>query len=297
MSTRRRSALAVILLAVLAGGCGQQSSQRPAVAGYVKQVNAIEASLATPLASVASAGNAFSQEQRTSGGNADSPKQGSAGILTLGPSPEQTLQKALVQIRALKTRLAAISTPASAEHLRVLLLALIDDQAAMTRQVAELVAFLPRYNAALRSLGPATKQLETVLSQRSAYGAAAVSAVFASKATALRRFQATTSAMLVQLHQLQPPTVSQPGFKAQEAALQGMGASAGRLAAALASGATSNVGPVLTQFDRAAASTNTVAVQKAEIAAAHAYDARVSALDALSQKVALERLRLSNTLN
>jgi len=296
VSTRRRSALAVILLALLAGGCGQQSTQRPAVAGYVKQVNAIEASLATPLASVASAGNAFSQEQRSSDGNTPSPKQRSAGILTLGPSPEQTLQKALVKIGALRTRLAAISTPLPAEHLRALLLELIDDQAAMTRQVAELVAFLPRYSVALRSLAPATKQLETVLSQRSANGAAAVSTAFASKAAALRRFQATTSAMVVQLRRLRPPTVSKPGFKAQVIALQGMGASAGRLAAALASGATSSVGPVLTQFDRAAASTNTVAVQKAEIAAAHAYDARVAALDALSRKVELERLRLSNGL-
>ena len=179
----------------------------------------------------------------------------------------------------------------------MLLLELIDDQAAMTRQVAELVAFLPRYTAALRSLGPATKQLETVLSQRSAYGAAAVSAVFASKAAALRRFQATTGALVVQLRRLRPPAVSQPGYKAQVAALQAMGTSAGRLAAMLASGSPSNVGPVLTQFDRAAASTNSVAVQKAEIAAARAYDSRVSALDALSQKVALERLRLSNTLN
>jgi hypothetical protein len=75
-----------------------------------------------------------------------------------------------------------------------------------------------------------------------------------------------------------------------------MGTSAGRLAAMLASGAPSNVGPVLTEFDRAAGKGQTVGVQRAEIAAARAYDSRVSALNALSQKVTLERLRLSNTL-
>ena len=91
--------------------------------------------------------------------------------------------------------------------------------------------------------------------------------------------------------------MSRPGYTAQLTALQGMGASAGRLAAALAPGATSNVAPVLAQFDRAAATADTIAVQKAEIAAARAYNARVSALDALSRKVALERLRLSNTLH
>lgn len=298
MSTRLRLGLAVVLLALLAGGCGQQqSSQRPAVADYVKQVNTIEAALARPFASVASAGNEFSQEQRSSGGNAASGKQPSAGILTLGPSPEQTLQKAWIEIRALRTRLAAVRTPATAERLRALLLELIDGQAAMTRQVAELVAFLPRYSAALGPLGPAIRRLEAVLSQRTAYGAAAVSAVFASKAAALRRFQATTGAILVQLRRLRPPPVSQPGYKSQVIALREMGTSAGRLAAALASGTASNVGPVLAQFDRAAASTETLAVQKAEIAAARAYDARVSALNALSQKIALERLRLSNDLH
>jgi hypothetical protein len=52
----------------------------------------------------------------------------------------------------------------------------------------------------------------------------------------------------------------------------------------------------LNEFDRAAGKGQTVGVQRAEIAAARAYDSRVSALNALSQKVTLERLRLSNTL-
>lgn len=296
MNARAGSALAVILLALLAGGCGQQqTSQRPAVADYVKQVNGIEAALAAPLASVTSAGNQFSQNQRA-GGSVLSQRPAGKSILTLGPSPERTLQKAWIEIRALRTRLAAVRTPPSAERLRTLLLELIDGQAAMTHQIAELVAFLPGYTAALGPLAPAIRRLETALNQRTAYGAAAVNAVFASKAAALRGFQATTGSMLVQLHRLRPPPVSQPGYKAQVSALKEMGSSAGRLAAALASGGTSNVGPVLAEFDRAAANTDTVAVQKAEIAAARAYDSRVAALDTLSQKVALERLQLSNSL-
>jgi hypothetical protein len=75
-----------------------------------------------------------------------------------------------------------------------------------------------------------------------------------------------------------------------------MNVSAGRLAAVLASGTLSNVQTLLVQFDRAAARSSTVAVQRAEIAAVRAYDSRSAALDNLSQKVALERLRLSNTL-
>lgn len=291
----RRSPVVVILLALVAGGCGQQSSQRPRVAQYVKQVNTIEAALAAPLASVTSAGNAFSKQER-SGGYVLSQRPAGKSILVLSPSPEQTLQRASIRIRALRARLAAIRAPAAAEHLRVLLLELTDRETAITRDVAELVAFLPRYTAVLDSLGPATRQLETALSRRTAYGAAAVTAVYAGKAAALRRFQAKTRALLLQLHGLRPPPVSRPAYLAEVAALRGMGASAGRLAAMLASGAPSNVGPVLTQFDRAAGSGQTVAVQRAEIAAARAYNSSISALDALSRKVTLERLRLSTTL-
>ena len=71
-------------------------------------------------------------------------------------------------------------------------LELIDGQAATTRELAELLAFLPRYNAALATLGPATKRLEIALLQKTAYGAAAVSAVDAAQAGALRRIEAET---------------------------------------------------------------------------------------------------------
>jgi hypothetical protein len=280
------AALAAVLVAAIAGGCGQQSSQRPAVARYVTQVSTIESGLATPLGAVTESGSLFSQQQAAAGDQ----------IHTASAPPEQTLRTAYSQIRELGARLAAIRTPPAAEHLRALLLELIDGQAAMTRQVAELVAFLPRYNAVLASLGPETKQLEAVLSQQSAYGAAAVSAVYAAKAAALRRFQAETGAAVSRLRRLRPPAVSRPGYSAQLASLQGMSTSAGRLAAALATGAPTGIGPLLAQFDRAAARGNSEAVQKAEIAAARAYDSSSGALDALSQKVELERLRLADTL-
>jgi len=280
--------LAAVLVATMVGGCGQQSTQRAAVAGYVKQVNSIESALAAPLREVTDAGSQFSTEQRPS-------EKSIFRIFSL--SPEQALQKAWLQIRVLRARLAAIRTPTAAEHLRALLLELIDSESAMTREVAELVAFLPGYNAALGALGPAEKQLEVVLSQQSAYGPAAVSAVYAAKAAALRQFHTETDAMLAQLRRLRPPAVSKPGYNAQLASLRGMSAGAGRLATALAAGALTGIGPVMAQFDRAAATSNTVAVRRAEITAARAYDSRSATLDVLSQKVALERLRLSNTLH
>jgi hypothetical protein len=290
VSARGGLKLAAVLVATLVAACGgQQSSQRPAVAGYVKQVNAIEAALAAPLGDVTSGGAEFSREER--------PAVKGAPIQALPQTPpEQTLQRALTQIESLRARLAATTAPPAAAQLRALLLQLVDGQAAMTRELAQVVAFLPQYNAALASLGPAIRRLELALSQRSAYGAAAVQAVYLDKAAALRRFQGKTGSVLHELRRLRPPAVSRPGYAAQLASLRGMSVSAGRLAGVLASGTLSNVQTLLVQFDRAAARSSTVAVQKAEIAAIRAYDSRSAALDHLSQKVALARLGLSNTL-
>ena len=135
-----------------------------------------------------------------------------------------------------------------------------------------------------------------MLSRRSAAGAPAVAGVYATKAAALRNFQATVDAILARLRKLRPPPVSKPGYVAQLVSLGGMGNSAGRLAAALAHGAPSNVQPVIAQFDNAATSTHAVAVQRAEIAAARAYNSRSAALAGLSREVALERARLANAL-
>ncbi len=132
--------------------------------------------------------------------------------------------------------------------------------------------------------------------QRTAYGPAAVAAVYATKAAALHRFQADVGGILKALRKLDPPAVSQPGYEAQIGALEGMRSSAGRLATALVNGPQGYVQRVLAQFDRAATSSQTVPAQKAQIAAIRGYDAQVARLAKLSQAAELERLRLTNTL-
>ena len=286
MSNAPRLVLGVVAVAMLASACGHQTSERPAVAAYIKQVNRIESQLAVPLREVSAGAVLFSRQQGAGT---------SAGGLGAG-APEQTLLSASGRIHTLRERLAALDTPPSALHLRALALQLVDRQAELTREVAGLVDFLPRYNATLRPLVPATQSLERVLSRRSAAGAPAVAAVYASKAAALRKFQATVDAILTRLRKLRPPPVSKPGYAAQLVSLRGMGTSAGRLAAAIAQGAPPNVQPVIAQFDNAATSTHAVAVQQAEIAAARAYNSRSAALAKLSRRVELERVRLANTL-
>jgi hypothetical protein len=201
------------------------------------------------------------------------------------------------QIRSLEARLAAIKTPQAATRLRSLTLQLIGGQASMTHEVAELVGFLPRFEAALVPLGPETTRLERVLSEQQASGPAGVAAVYAAKAAALLHFQAEMSTVIKQLRRLPAPAVSRPGYEAQIAALQGMGTSAGELAQALTRGATSSVGPLLVSFDRSATLNQQVSVQRAEIAAIRAYDTRAEKLQALAAQVQQERTRLANTLH
>jgi hypothetical protein len=289
---RASAALAPVLVAslaaVLAAGCGSsQPSQRHAVASYITQAGKIEAELATPLGAVTQAGTEFAQAQ---GGHAKL----LGGLL--GTSAEPTLLGAWNQIESLRNRLASLPAPAPAARLRSLLLELVDTQARVARELARLVAFVPRFAEDLGPLGPATARLQRALSEQTAYGATAVAAAYASKAGALRRFQATVDGIRRRLAHLRPPPVSLPSYRAQLAALKGMSTSAARLAEALAGGAPGGIQPLLADFDRAAVSTQTNAVHRAQAAAIRVYDAQSGQLADLSRQIDQERLRLGNTL-
>lgn len=274
--------------AILLAACGSQQSERPAVAGYIKQAGQIETQLATPLADVSQAGSEFAQARP--GGHTNS-------VLRL-PSvgPESTLLSAWTRIESVRRRLAALPAPAAAARLRTLLLELTDFEAGATREVASLVAFLPRFAATLAPLGPATQRLDRALSQPSVYGAAAVAAAYTSKAAALRRFQRSVDAIRAGLVRLHPPPVSTPGYRAQLGSLRGMSVNAGKLATALSQGTVANVQQLLTDFDRAALSTESRAVQKAEIASIRAYDSQSAKAAELSAQVDSERQRLADTV-
>jgi hypothetical protein len=282
---RARMTLASLALGLLLAACGQSASQRADIASYLKRVNKMEAALAAPLTAVMKAGQQFQQTEHA------------GGSLTnlVYESQEQQLTSAWSQIRIIRGRLAAIRAPAPAAHLRALLLQIIDGQARQTREVAELVAFLPRYNAALAALGPVSGRLRSALSQPAAYGTAAVAALDAAKATALRQFKAQVDGILQRLAGLRPPAVSKPDYDSQIASLRGMSASAGRLASALGGGGAANVQQLLTQFDRAATSGQSIAAQKARIAAARTYDGESAKLASLARAAELERLRLART--
>jgi hypothetical protein len=257
------------------------------VAAYLHRVQRIENSLTTPLSLVTQTVGEFSIEQR-------------AGATTLNrtlfAAHERSLRGALSRIRFECGRLAAVSAPTPAAHLRVLLLRLCSGEAHMTDQTAKLIGFLPAFATAQRALGPASLTLEHQLAATKVAGAGGVSATHVAKAAALRRFQATLERIVARLEMLAVPEASRPEYEAQLRALQGMSSTAGELASALVASPQGNVQALLAQFDRAAASNQSLAVQRAQIAAVRAYDARIAALTTLSKRIALERLHIDNTV-
>jgi hypothetical protein len=271
---------------VLAACGSSHSSPRSAVARYIREVDRIELGLKAPLDTVTRAGSQL----------ASAPKRTTLLGNLERAGNEQTLAASLAKIKAAQARISALPTPAAAGHLRALLITLTATEADLTHQLRLLAVFLPRFNAALSPLGPAILSLEKVLAQTQAYGAAAVSALYAAKAHALRSFQRVATTIAGQLQRLKAPRVSLPQYRIELTSLRGMGMASGRLANALAGGAPGNVRSLLLDFDHAAAATRTHAAQRAQIAAIRAYDARTARLNKLSSAVAVERLRLSNTL-
>lgn len=281
----RRPVLIAAAISLVLAGCGQQSdSARVRVARYITRVNRVELALSGPLGVVTRVSAAISSRHA-----------GLSEAEARVHAPQ--LAAALTQIAIERRRLTALATPAPAVHLRVLVLTLTSAEAALTRQLELLVSFLPRFAAEVAPVESALARLESALSVRSASGTSAVAAVYEAKARALRRFQATTQTIVTSLRALDPPSVSRPTYDAQLASLRGMGASAGRLAKALAGGAPGDVTPLLVDFDRAALATRAISAQKAQIAAVRAYDRQSRRLSVLAEAIARERSRLATTLH
>jgi hypothetical protein len=137
-----------VALALVAGGCGGGGgpSRRDAVAGYLDQVNRIEARLAQPARTISAATAQLAQ-----------PHSNKAAA-------ERKLRAAARRIDTLRVRLRGVPAPVEATKIRTLLLELLGQEAGLAREVAAYVAFVPTFRAALRPLVPAGAQLKHELS-------------------------------------------------------------------------------------------------------------------------------------
>ena len=261
-------------------------TQRQAVATYIKRVQRVENAMQPTLAQVGHAAGALAGANRQ--GRQDN--QGKRKQPSLA-SARGSLRSAERQLAGLRGRLAAISVPPPARQLRRLMLRLADRQLALTREVAQLERFLPAFESALKPLGPASVALHEALAVQGRFTRAQLTAVDRRKADALERFRAAVHSVAAAVGKLRPPAVSLPAYRTQMDSLTGMSTAAGRLATVLRT-ASSGGTAALVQFDRAATVSQTVAAQRAQIAAIKAYDAEVAGLRRLVRKVYSERARL-----
>lgn len=266
----RSRLLLLALVALFVAGCGK--STHAALTDYLNRVHDVETGMAGPLQQVTSANQSFAKSQQD-------------------PQLPQRLASSERTLRTLRTRLANVTPPSQARHLRALLLQIVDSEISLAHEVRQLAAFIPRYRIALAPLQPASNALQKKLAAR-AKGIAATKALNASKAAELELYAATVGAVMGGVGALEPPPVWRPTVEQQLASLTGLRSSALALASAVRANRAQAIPALLQQFDKAAISNQTIAAQKREIAAVKAYNARIDNLLKLGRKVENERRRL-----
>jgi len=265
-----RLSAAALVLAVLAAGCGGGESRRDIVSQYIRDVNTIAAGMQAPSLSVTRASRQLSKQ-----------KVDRAAV-------ERKLERAARSIDRLRGQIAKLETPPEARRLRGLLLELAARESSLAREVAKMAAFLPTYQKALEPLGPAGLKLKAALGSKSS---------IAEKADALDAYAATIAVVQKRLQPLKPPPVSEATYETQSAALGKVRTSTAALAQALREKRAADVPKLLRRFDEAAISNQSLASQRARIAAVQAYNARVKSLDTLAIRISRERARLNEALD
>lgn len=272
------------------------SKQRREVTAYIDAVNAIENQMHKPLARVMLAYRDFTAAR--SGG-----REAVSELAAAAPT--------LVR---LDRRLAALPAPPEAKKLRAGLVRLVGEQAAVTREVQRLAAFAPHYSAVLRSAHAASAQLglalhavkiptphvlrgtkRQILAAQSQYTAES-NAAAAAQADAIDAYDRTITRVVGRLRKLQPPASLVPTYRAQLRSLRDAAAAGTRLANELRKPDRARVPALGRRFTIASREAGTLVVQRREIAAIRAYNARARAISSSSAGVERELARLQANL-
>lgn len=263
---------------------------------YIHNVNGVENQMQTPLTRVMFAFRDFAAK----GG----PKKTSAAELR---TAARTLDR-------LNRRLVALPAPPEASKLRRLILQLVRQQAAITREVEQIADFSPKFaviltraRAASTALGKALGSIQPpkahklrgtrkqVLAAQHAYQAEAAAAA-GKQADAVEAYDREITGVLQRLRALRPPQVFAAEYQAQMTSLTDVLAAGSRLADGLRKGNRNQVPTLGRRFTLASREALTLAVQRAQIAAIRAYNARAKNVSRATSRVQTELLRLQNTL-
>ena len=265
--TRLLAAAAALVL--LAAGCGGGSSRREAVTGYITNVNGIDAGLAQPAQAVAAATRALA---------APHPNYGRVG---------RRLRGAAERIDGLRVRVSRVPAPADARRLRSLLIELLGREAGLARELAAYGAFSQDFVAALKPLSPAGARLRRTLSKKRTRVA---------ESAALAAYVAGVRGVTHRLDALRPPPVSAPVRDTELRTLRQVEVAAEALARTLRTNQTTRIPTLEHAFNVAIADNDTLAAQRARIAAVKAFNARVHSLVTLAARIGRERTKLQALL-
>jgi len=265
-----RILLAVAAVLVLAG-CGGSHSATPRdhVSAYLGRERAIVNRSQPALVAVHQALVDFSHHRSS-------------------PATAKQLAAASATFARLGRELKAANPPEQAAKLNGLVLQIVAKQASLTEELRSLIAFEPKFTAALRPVAAANTRA------RASLAAAKTSAAVAA---AVRRYRDAVERSLRALRRLDPPALERPLYTAQLHRLQALDAALGHLAAA----ATANDARAATRAERevnaAAVSSDSQGNQVAERNAVLAYDRSVAAIAKLAQQISAERDRLQLSLH
>jgi hypothetical protein len=291
------AAAAVTTAVVVTVANGRHSNpKRTAVASYINAVNGVQQQMRLPLTRVLTAYHDFARPGTNTRKSA------------------QALARATRTLATVRRRISAVVPPPKAKRLHLLMLELVDQETGVTVEVQQLAAFTPRYRSTLaeyqqagtvlaRGLAavkiPAPHRLrgtrKQIVKAQQAYTAAS-SAAAGAQADVVDAYDAVLLRVLRDFRRLHPPRALAPAYAAQTRALEATRAAGARLSAGLRSTNRSRV-PVLGRaFTQASRISQSVAAQRAEIAAIKAYNRRARAITAAAGRVQAEVARLQRTL-
>jgi hypothetical protein len=293
-------AAAVVTAAVVAtlvnGTSDGVSKQRKAVTAYIQTVNLIESQMGIQLVRARTA-------YVDLGGNSARRKRAPAELATA----ETTLTR-------LERRLVAAPAPTEAKKLRALLVKLVAQQSALTREVHQLAVFSPQFAVYVRRLRAISSRFDRAMNaiskptQKPVHGTKAQvlaaeqhfrvqeNAAATAQASAIDAYVGGIAGLLKGLDTIAPPRVVAPSFAAELRSLHDVTVTGARLSSALRSVTRAHLAERIRAFTLAGREAASVAAQRAQIAAIRAYNRRSRAVGTTQAAVQAELRRLGRDL-
>jgi hypothetical protein len=273
-----------------------ESRQRKAVSAYIDTVNFLQDQMHIELTKVTLA-------YRDLAANSMRRKQAPA-----------ELAAAAATLTRLDRKLVATPAPPEAKRFRRLLIRLVAQQAALTREVQQLAAFTPRFsvfverlravstrfNNAMRAIRTPARQ--AVRGTRAQVAAAERAyrvkrdAAAAAQADAVDAYVGGVAALLDAFHTLNPPAVVAPAYRGEMRSLHDVTVTGAALSAELRTASRAGLAERIRAFTLAGREAETLVVQREQLAAIRAYNRRSRAVGTMTAAVLAELRRLGQTL-